>query len=100
MNADGLDVSLHTTGEKGIQSGRTGNLGEKETHRQLTNEPHGSSQGPEGKAGWTLAKLVQHGQGPTPNGFKVKNHTPRHGALVGVALPPINQIPLASRMGK
>jgi hypothetical protein len=100
MNAEGCDVSLHTTGKKGIQGGRTGNLGEKETHRQLTKEPHGSSQGPGRKAGWTLAKLVQHGQGPTPNGFKVKNHTPRHGALVGVALPPINPIPLESRMGK
>jgi len=52
----GIECDFAHDGKRGIQNGQTGNLREKKTHRQLTNEPHGSSQGPGGKAGWTLAK--------------------------------------------
>src|SRR5271168_497263 len=83
MNVEELNVRLHTTGKEGIQSGRTGNLMEKKTHRQLTNEPHGSSHGRRRDGPWPSGATWP---GSTPNDFTVKSHTPRHGALVGVAL--------------
>jgi hypothetical protein len=44
-----------------------------------------------GKAVWTPANLCNKARVELPNDFTLVSHTPHHGALVGVALPPITR---------
>jgi hypothetical protein len=88
--------------------GGRGYLREKNTHPQLTNEPSRSTaevfqKGKTklgkirqllktgGKAVWVPAKWCNMAGAKLPNDFTLVSHTPHHGALVGVALPPITQ---------